>query len=445
MLSNHFIQKQIILPLSDRLVGQSVSKYLHFLKKSQYWSREQIDNFQNERLKLLIAHAYENVPFYREQMDKFGITPVDIQTKEDLRLLPIITKAIIKKEGIERFTAINVPKKEIIRSASSGSTGEPLYYLRTKEDYSINIAASLRGWYDAGWQLGDRYIKLSQNPRKNPIKRLQDYVTNNLYLATNPLTDENFAYILQQIEDYRPKIIRCYPDPLLLLARYKHAHPQFSWSPKAIMTTGNTLFPETRKEIEEAFECKIFDSYSCEGNSCVFECTTHTCYHSTEEYGISEVIDEQGNPIKKGVGRLISTSLWNMIHPFIRYDTQDFVEVDDTPCECGREHLKILRIQGRDNDVLVMPSGRQFIVHNFTGFFQTDIPELKRAVDQFQVIKKKNGNVVFRLVVNKNYDVEVEGYITRFWQQEFGVPVVIETLEEIPIMHNNKRHFIINE
>ena len=92
-----------------------------------------------------------------------------------------------------------------------------------------------------------------------------------------------------------------------------------------------------------------------------------------------------------------------------------------------------------------MPSGRQFIVHNFTGFFQTDIPELKRAVDQFQVIKKKNGNVVFRLVVNKNYDVEVEGYITRFWQQEFGVPVVIETLEEIPIMHNNKRHFIINE
>ena len=52
---------------------------------------------------------------------------------------------------------------------------------------------------------------------------------------------------------------------------------------------------------------------------------------------------------------------------------------------------------------------------------------------------------MFRLVVNKNYDVEVEGYITRFWQQEFGVPVVIETLEEIPIMHNNKRHFIINE
>lgn len=92
-----------------------------------------------------------------------------------------------------------------------------------------------------------------------------------------------------------------------------------------------------------------------------------------------------------------------------------------------------------------MPSGRRFIVHNFTGFFQTDTPELKRSIDQFQVVKKKNDNVVFRLAVNGNYDVEVGNYIIRFWQQEFDVPVTIELLKEIPIMHNNKRHFIINE
>lgn len=445
MISNNFIQENLILPLSDVLTGQCVNNFLRFLEKSQYWTREQIDRFQNEHLQMLIIHAYTYVPFYREQMDRLGLKPSDIQTKADLRKLPIVTKATIKQEGIERFTATNIPVRQIIKSASSGSTGEPLHYLRTKEDYSINIAANLRGWYGMGWKLGDRYIKLSQNPRKNPIKRLQDHVTNNLYLATNPLTDKNFAFILQQIETYKPKIIRCYPDPLLLLARYKHVHPEFGWSPMAITTTGNTLFPETRKEIEEAFGCKIFDSYSCEGNSCVFECPTHTCYHSTEEYGVSEVIDEQGNPVTKGVGRLISTSLWNMAHPFIRYDTQDFVEVDTTPCECGREHLKILRILGRDNDVLEMPSGRKFIVHNFTGFFQTDIPEIKKSIEQFQVVKKKDYSVLFKLVVNENYDEEAGNYIVNFWQQEFGVPVAIELLKEIPIMQNNKRHFVINE
>jgi len=445
MSFKNFIQENIILPCSDILTGQSVSKQLRFLLQSQHWGRQQIDDFQNERLRILIAQIYENVSFYREQMDNLGLKPADIQIKADLKKLPILTKAQIKKEGIEKFTANNIPAKQIKKSSSSGSTGVPLHYFITKEAYSVNIAANLRGWYNMGWKLGDKYVKLSQNPRKNPVKRLQDYFTNNRYLATNPLLDSNFDYILQQIEAYKPKVIRCYPDPLLFLARYRQQHSEFTFSPLAITTTGNTLFPKTRQEIEDAFGCKIYDSYSCEGNSCVFECPTHSCYHSTEEYGISEVIDEQGNPIEKGIGRLISTDLWNLAHPFVRYDTQDFVEIDNTPCECGRKHLKILRILGRDNEVLVMPSGRKFIVHNFTGFFQTDIPEMKKSIDQFQIVKKQDNSVIFKLVVNGNYDKEAESYLINFWEKELGVPVAVELLKEIPVMQNNKHRFIINE
>ncbi len=98
MISNHYVQERVILPLGDILTGQSVSKYLRFLQKSRYWSREEIDRFQNERLRLLITHAYGHVPFYREEMDKLQLTPADIRTKEDLRLLPIVTKAMIKKK-----------------------------------------------------------------------------------------------------------------------------------------------------------------------------------------------------------------------------------------------------------------------------------------------------------------------------------------------------------
>lgn len=445
MVSSNYIQERLILPISDMLTGQSVSKYLQWLLKSQHWSREQIDGFQNQKLRELIEHSYNNVPFYREQMDRLSLKPSDIRTKSDLIKLPIITKATIKKEGIERFTATNIPSNQIIKSSSSGSTGEPLFYLKTKEAYSMNIAANLRGWYGMDWRLGGRYVKLSQNPRKKPIKRLQDRITNNHYLAINPLIDNNFRFILQQIEEFKPQIIRCYPDPLLFLARYKRQHPEFTYSPVAITTTGNTLFPETRKEIEDAFGCKIFDSYSCEGNACVFECASHTCYHSAEEYGISEIVDEQGNAISCGVGRLISTDLWNFAHPFIRYDTQDLVEIDEIPCVCGRKHLKINRILGRDNEILIAPSGRKFIVHNFTGFFQTDSTELNRSVDQFQVIKKKNNTVLLRLVVNNNYSDQVENYINKYWEKEFETPVKIEVVDNIPIMQNNKRRFIINE
>jgi phenylacetate-CoA ligase len=397
-----------------------------------------------EKLKLLIQHAVFNVPFYQELFSRINLKAGKIQTLNDLQKIPIVTKATIQKEGIERFTSTGISKSNRILSSSSGSTGEPLFYYRTKDAYSMNLASSLRGWYWMGYRLGDKFIKLSQNQRDNSIKRLQDKISRNLYLATNPMIDSNFEFILRELERYKPKIIRCYPDPLLFLARYKQNHPEFSYRPLFMTTTGNTLHSETRAEIEDAFGCKIFDSYNCEGNSTVFECPTHTGYHSAEEYGISEVVNENGSLIKSGVGRLISTDLWNFAHPFIRYDTQDIVEISDDACACGRSHLRIIRIIGRDNDVLVAPNGRKFIVHNFTGFFQTDHPEINRSIEQFQVIKK-NSIVIFRLVVNQRFSVSVANYIQEFWGNEMKTKVLVEIVEKISLTKSGKRRFIINE
>jgi phenylacetate-CoA ligase len=359
--------------------------------------------------------------------------------------IPVLTKATIKNKGIEMFTSSGVSSGNRIESSSSGSTGEPLFYYISKDAYSMNVAASLRGWYCIGYRLGDKYLKLSQNPRKFSLKRVQDIMNRSLYLATNPLIDNNFEFILEEIERYKPKIIRCYPDPLLFLARYKQAHPEFKFEPVAITTTGNTLHPETRAEIESTFGCQIFDSYSCEGNSTVFECPTHTCYHSAEEYGISEILDQVGNQMTSGIGRLISTDLWNMAHPFIRYDTQDQVETETTPCSCGRAHLRINKILGRDNEVLIMKTGRRFIVHNFTGFFQVDSSQINRSIDQFQVIKMKDESVLFRLVVNGRFNDSVKDYICSYWENEFKTTVNVELVHEMSLTQSGKRRFILNE
>jgi phenylacetate-CoA ligase len=412
---------------------------------SQWWDENQMKQYQEERLRILIKHSVATVPYYRDLFKELRLNPDDISSRRDLKKLPILTKAIIKKEGIDRFTSSVISKRNLRNFSSSGSTGEPLFYFNTKEAYSVILASNLRGWYWMNYRLGDKYIKLSQNARKDFLKRFQDKMSRNLYLATNPLIESNFNFILNEIQKFRPKIIRCYPDPLLFLARHLKNHPEFHYHPQAITTTGNTLHPETRSEIENAFECKIFDSYSCEGNSTVFECPTHNCYHSTEEYGISEVIDDQENNVATGVGRLISTDLWNLAHPFIRYDTQDLIEIDETPCICGRKHLRINKILGRDNEVLIMKTGRRFIVHNFTGFFQVDSSEINRSIDQFQVVKKQNGTILFRLVVNGKYSDSVSEYIRSFWENEFKARVVIEITDQLPLKANGKHRFIINE
>ena len=442
MLLNQLFSKKLILFLSDIITGNSVKGKLDFLLDSDKFSKEQIVDFQNKRLQLLIKHAYDTVPYYQNLMNVNGLKPQDIHGIKDLHKLPLLTKSIIKEEGLDRFSSKGFPAAKTMKQSSSGSTGEPLFYTTTKEAYSMNLAANLRGWYWMGYSLGDKYIKLSQNPRKAPLKRLQDFFSNNLYLATNPLVDNNFEFILHQVEKFEPKIIRCYPDPLLMLARYKLERRSCTFTPHAITTTGNTLFPETRKEIEDAFGCKIFDSYSCEGNSTVFECPTHTGYHSAEEYGISEVIDKGGNPVSNGIGKLISTDLWNLAHPFIRYDTQDLVEIDSEPCACGRSHLKIKRIIGRDNDIIETPKNR-FIVHNFTSFFsRQDLPTFGK-IEKFQV-RKFEHSVVFNLVVNEAYDSEAENFLINYWEKEMGMKIEVSLKKEIELTSSGKHKFIIN-
>ena len=440
----NFISENVILPVSDIVTRQSVYKDLRFLNKSQYWTREQINKYQTEKLKLLIQHSVKSVPYYRALFSDLGLKAEDIQSIEDLKKIPILAKTTFYNKGIEMFTSGEISKRDRFLRSSSGSTGEPLFYYSTKPAYSMNLAAILRGWYWMYYRLGDKYVKLSQNPRKDPIKRLQDKFSRNLYLATNPLIDSNYEFILKELERYKPKIVRCYPDPLLFLARYKQNHPKYRYKPLAITTTGNTLHSETRAEIEAAFGCKIFDSYSCEGNSAVFECPTHSCYHSAEEYGISEVVNENGMLIKSGIGRLISTDLMDLAHPFIRYDTQDLVEISDEPCACGRKHLRINKIIGRDNDVLVVPSGRKFIVHNFTGFFQTDHVELNRSIEQFQIVKKESV-VTIRIVPNHRFPELAGDYIKKYWEREMGIKVIVEIVENIPLTKSGKRRFIINE
>lgn len=441
----NIIQEKIVLPLSDLVTGQNVSKYLKFMLSSKDWTRERIDAFQKEKLRGLIEYAYEYVPFYHDVMVERGLTPDDIQTKADLCKLPIINKEVMRREGIERFTSTAMPRSKMVKRSSSGSTGQPFEYYATKLCYSVNLAANLRGWYSFGWRLGDKYMKISQNPRKSFIKRLQDRITECFYIATADLSDEHLHEIMTQIEKYRPAVIRSYPDPLFLMARYRLKHKdEFSYSPKVLTTTGNVLHTNVRAVIEAAFGCRIFDAYASEGNSNVFECATHQGYHSSEEYGITEIVDETGNPIASGVGRLVTTDLWNYAHPFIRYDVQDSVEIDPEPCPCGNQHLKIRRIWGRDNELLVAPSGRRYTVHHFTVFFESTVsPELKDSIDQFQFIQHKDGTATLNIVVNSHYDQSVGQYLTKYWSKEFGAAVEVIVVDEIPVMGNNKRRFVI--
>ena len=440
MFKNIFTEK-VILPSSDLLLDRSISKDLRFLQKSQWWSKEKLENFQNEKLQKLIQYSYKNVPYYTNLFDKLSLKPKDILTKDDLKKLPILTKEDIKKNFPHLIVSQKLKKKEFYKRASSGSTGEPLQYYLSKKAYSMNIASNLRGWYWMGYSLGDKFVKISHNGRVSKEKKMQDFLLSNKYIDFKNIDNQSLKKVIKEINNFKPNYIRCYPDPLLFIAELLENH-DIKLRPRAIATTGNTLHSSTRNKIENVFDCKIFDAYSCEGGASFFECETHSCYHAAMEYAISEFVDVTEVENGKYQGRMITTSLWNYALPFIRYDSQDILEWDDNKCECGRELLRVNRIIGRDSDILITPKGKKMIVHKFTIFFSK-----VEAVEQFQIVQDRLDHMIFKLIVNSKYSKSIEADILSFWNDAIGdgVSIEIEYVDQIKSTSAGKRRFLIRD
>lgn len=423
-----FLHEHIILPFSDLLKGESVHKYLRLLREAESWSDKQMKEFQKQRLHQLLVYASQEVPFYRDWIQTHDLNPNFLTLDQ----MPIVSKAIMRKEGTDRFSAEHFPVKKRIPSRSGGSTGEPFTFYETKLSYSVNMTAKLRTWYQAGYHLGDLYMKITNGKRTSKVKQLQDLMNNCIYVPFYSITDDILKSILDRIEYTKPHFIRSYPSPLYLLARYRNNHPNYQFSPQHIMTTGSTLTKKYRNEIEKAFGCDIIDSYSCEGTPNVYETPSHDGYNISGYYGIIEVLDNENKPVVNGVGRVVSTNLWNYAHPFVRYDTQDLVEVKD-----GR----IIRIMGRQCETLVEANGTLLTVHNFTHYFSDNFP----SVDGWQVVKLKDGNIRFRLVVNKLFSHDDEQNIIDHWSSCTGREIRLEIVDKLPLMSNNKHLSIIDE
>jgi phenylacetate-CoA ligase len=443
MSIRNLFTENIILPLSDMVLGQSVSKHFKFLRKSQGWTETELVEYQNDKLRALIKHAYDNVPYYTELFDGLNLVPSDIHTTEDLAKLPILTKDIIRenvKNG--KILAKNIPKNQIILNSSSGSTGEPLQYNITKDAYSFNIAANLRGWYWMGYRLGDSYAKLSQNPRNGFIKKFQDRINNCCYTLSQSLSKEDVQNIVLSLVKNDVKIIRGYPSTLLILANYIELNNIDGFSNlKAINTTGEILFPNMRKKIEQVFNCKIFDSYSGEGGAVTFECKTHDKYHLSAEYAYTEIIPNKSLNMENDRGEIVSTDFWNYAVPFIRYNSKDVAVISNTQCSCKSALPVIENVEGRDVDILVTPSGKSLIVHFFTGYF-----EWVKSVSQFQVIQFKPNKIVLKVVPNNLFDSKEENKILNDISAYIGEDVnfTIEKVVNIPVNpKNGKRKFVI--
>ncbi|MFC0876124.1 phenylacetate--CoA ligase family protein [Saccharicrinis sp. FJH2] len=437
----NFFSKLFVLPVSDKITGWNVASSLNFLKKSQYWSTKEIVEYQEKKLIDLINFSYENIPYYKNLFDQHNINPDSILKLSDLNKIPLLTK----QQLVENFNSgsFGERKSKYLFNQSSGSTGLKTRYYITPYAYGFNLATNLRGWDWMGYSIGDKMIKVTQNKRKSKLKKYQDLINRTKLFATeySDLSTIEFENLLYK---YKPDYLRCYPDPLQYFANKLKNLDVEKIKLKGINTTGNILFPEVRELIENKFECEIFDSYSCDNGPNVFECPTHNCYHVSEEQGICEVIDDNGSILSRegDVGRLIITNLVNTATPFIRYDTMDYVEIGPEKCECGRNLKTFKRIIGRNNDIIITPSGEMLIAQTFTTYFK-----YVEGIEQFQVIQDKKDHILFRLVSAKLISKNIQNDIISHWENKtmHSIKFDIEQVNQIEPLQSGKFRFVVRD
>ena len=172
--------------------------YYYQLQETQWWTHEQLNEMQNSKLRKLVRHCYENVPYYRRIFNERGLRVEDIKTTDDLAKIPVLNKDIIR-DNFDDLQARNRKQWRPVSDKTGGSTGKPLEYFITKDAASINWAGIYRGWGWAGYEIGDKRATVAGSSMVvvrplDVVSRLRLMVDRNLPISTLEMTEERLQF-----------------------------------------------------------------------------------------------------------------------------------------------------------------------------------------------------------------------------------------------------------
>lgn len=436
--------RNLFLRLGDCVYRQGLLERLNFLESAQWWSRDQIQEYQDRRLKDLVWTSYEEVPFYRTLMQQAGLHWSDIKDRSDLAKLPIVTKRMLRSNfpgGATRNTG-----RRTYQISTSGSTGENLFLLEDYETAGKHRAAFLLALSWAGWRLGEAHMQTGIAVDRNTERRLKDLILGCHYVSALDLSEEALDRALDRMERLKLEHLWGYPGSLYLLSQRAMAR---GWNRKlrSVLTWGDMLYPKYHQSIETAFQVPVVDTYGCsEGMQIAAQCAERRGYHVHELDVIVESVDDLGHAVEDGQpGNLLVTRLHPGPMPLIRYRIGDAGTLSArTSCACGRNLRLLESLQGRDTDMILTPTGNRLVVHFFNAVLD-GFPQ----IDCYQVRQKQPGAMDIYVIPAKtaNFTSDVKEAIRNRLEERGarGIEIRIQVVESIPTAPSGKRRFVISE
>lgn len=430
----------LVYRIGDWLRGWSVFDCLRELERMESFDAQRLRDFQDQRIRELVRHAYANVPFYPELWGPDGNRAVELAGIDALHDLPVATKASMMAAG-DGVLDRSRDRKSFVVGRSSGSTGRRFVYFKDREHQSWWIATNLLAWKWAGWQPGDRWLRLQFRGRRSTRQKIEDRVFQCLNMPIDRFDPAFMQDFTERAVRFDPVMIRGYAGGTYVYAQWLLAQSEERLRPRAVALTGDTLYPHYREAIGKAFGAPVYDSYGGEGMTVALQCS-HGTYHISPVVHVDLV--PAGPAMADGVPhRLILTSLTNTAMPFIRYDIGDLAIPADGPCPCGRAWPGLKRIIGRDTDIVRTAAGRHLVVHHFNNVLRT-----RDGVDEFQVRQHERNSFELSLVTNSAYRHDRDETAIREALAELageGTAVRIRYADQLPVPATGKRRYIISD
>ena len=330
----------------------------YFQEDIETASREEIEQWQNEGLVSVVKRVYENVPYYRDLMDKAGVTPDDIRSTADLPKLPFLTKDDLREAY--PYGLLAIPLKDCVRiQSTSGTTGKRVVDFYTQGDLDKWGNGCARAIVAAGGTNEDvchvsyGYGLFTGGPGLNDG-------SHKVGCLTLPMSSGNTDRQLQFMTDMGSTILCCTPSYASYLAEsIEERGIKDQVKLKAGIFGAEAWSEEMRHNIEDKLGIKAYDIYGLteiEGPGVAFECEAQNGMHICEDYFIPEIVDpETLEPVPDGqIGELVFTSFAKEAFPLIRYRTKDITYITREKCSCGRTHARIHRLMGRTDDMLII-------------------------------------------------------------------------------------------
>ena len=356
-------------------------------------SRDEMKTLQGKRLHKVVEYVYHNVPFYRNKMQERGLRPDDITSIDDITLLPFTTKQDLRDNY--PFGLQAAPQSEVVRiHASSGTTGKPTIVGYTRKDLGVWSESFSRGLTAFGVTRDD-IISVAYGYGLFTGGLGAHYGIENLGATVIPASTGNTEKHIGILRDLGVTGIACTPSYALYLAETmaKMGVRKEDLRLRIGIFGAEPWTENMRREIEHLLGVRAYNIYGLSeisGPGVSYECQCQHGSHISEDHFYPEIVSPDTlEPLPEGeVGELVFTTLSKEGMPLLRYRTKDLTRLNYAPCDCGRTSVRMDRIMGRSDDMLIIRG-----INVFPSQIESVILSIEQLAPQYLIIVRREGNL----------------------------------------------------